>query len=96
MTDNTKPKTSFSFDIFYAERSAITTEQRNEVMRTLGPTLQAQLAPGDNAATVVVSDSHRGSGNRMVEISTTLHDAELGAVLQKFAGDKGLTVTALE
>ncbi|MES2414184.1 MAG: hypothetical protein V4614_10315 [Pseudomonadota bacterium] len=89
-------KTNFSFEVFYPERSAITIEQRNETMRKLGPTLQALLAVGDSNAAVVISDSHKGSGNKIVEITTTLDDAALGEVLQKFSSTNDLTVTALE
>jgi hypothetical protein len=88
-------KTNFSFEIYYAESSSVPPDG-DEVMKTLGPSLQGLLAAKDSAATAVVSDSHKGSNNRIVEITTTLQDAQLAEVLQSFAGTHGLTVTALE
>lgn len=88
-------KTNFSFEIFYAESSA-PPPAGDEVMKTLGPSLQGLLAAKDSAATVVVSDTHKGSGNKIVEITTTLQDAQLAEVLKAFEESHGLTVSALE
>ncbi len=88
-------KTNFSFEIFYAESSA-PPPAGDEVMKTLGPSLQGLLAAKDSAATVVVSDTHKGSGNKIVEITTTLQDAQLAEVLKAFGESHGLTVSALE
>ncbi len=88
-------KTNFSFEVFYAESSA-PPPAGDEVMKTLGPSLQGLLAAKDGAASVIVSDSHKGSNNRIVEITTTLQDAQLAEVLKAFSETHGLTVSVLE
>ena len=89
-------KTNYSFDVQYPADSDRTEVQRNEVMSSLGPVLQQLLAVNDSAATVVVSDSHKGSGNKIVELTTSLLDARITEVLQAFSGRHGVTVTAVE
>ena len=91
-----KQTTNYSFDVQYPANSDSTEAQRNEVMSALGPALQQLLAVNDSAATVVVSDSHKGSGNKIVELTTTLLDAQIAEVLQAFSGRHGVTVTAVE
>ncbi len=92
---NISPKTNFSFEIFYAQASK-GKHAGDGVMPNLGPELQGLLAAKDSAARVIVSDSHKGSNNRIVEITTTLQDAELAEVLKAFSESHGLTVSALE
>ena len=89
-------KTNYSFDVQYPADSDRTEVQRSEVMSSLGPALQQLLAVNDSAATVVVSDSHKGSGNKIVELTTSLLDARITEVLQAFSGRHGVTVTAVE
>ena len=89
-------KTNYSYDVQYPADSKSTEAQRNEVMSSLGPALQQLLAVNDGAATVVVSDSHKGSGNKLVELTTTLPDAQIAEVLQAFSSRHGVAVTALE
>ena len=89
-------KTHYSFDVQYPANSDSTEAQRNEMMGRLGPALQQLLAVNDSAATVVVSDSHKGNGNKIVELTTTLLDAQITEVLQAFSGRHGVTVTAVE
>jgi hypothetical protein len=89
-------KTNFSFELFYPDRSATTTEQRNEVMRKLELSLNNAFKNQDSAAVVTVSDSHKGSYNKLVEFVTTLTDAQIGETLNQFCTQTGLTMTALE
>lgn len=89
-------KTNFSFELFYPERSAITTEQRNEVMRKLELSLDNAFKTQDVAAVVTVSDSHKGSYNKLIELVTTLTDAQIEETLKQFCTQTGLTVTTLE
>ena len=89
-------KTNYSFDVQYPANSDSTEVQRNEVMSALGPALQQLLAVNDSAASVVVSESHRGNGNKLVELTTTLQDSQIAEVLQDFSSRHGVTVTALE
>lgn len=65
-------------------------------MTSLGPSLQKVFAATDPSATVAVSDSHKGSGNKLIELVTTLQDAEIADILKAFSGQHGLTVSALE
>ena len=89
-------KTNFSFELFYPERSATTTEQRNEVMRKLEPSLSNAFKTQDGAAIVTVSDSHKGSYNKLVELVTSLMDTQIEEALKQFCTQTGLTATALE
>lgn len=89
-------KTNFSFDVQYPATSRSTQAQRDEVMDSLGPTLQALLAGQDKAATVTVSDSHRGEGNKLVELTTTLGDARIAEILKAFSARHGVEVSAFE
>ena len=89
-------KTNFSFELFYEERTAITTEQRNEVMRKLDASLNTAFKVNDDAAVVTVNDSHKGSYNKIVELVTTQTDAQIKEALKQFCQQTGLTVTALE
>ena len=89
-------KTNFSFELFYAERTAITTEQRNEVMRKLEASLNTAFKANDEAAVVTVADSQKGSYNKIVELMTAQTDAQVEETLKQFCQQTGLTVTALE
>ena len=89
-------KTNFSFDIQYPAGSQSTEAQRDELMDSLAPVLQALLAAQDKAATVTVSDSHRGDGNKLVELTTTLGDAEIANILKAFSARHGVVVTAFD
>jgi hypothetical protein len=90
------PKTNFSFEVQYAEGTGAGKDERDGVMASLGPSLQKLFAAGDPAATVTVSDSHKGGGNKLIELVTTLPDGEIAGILQAFSGEHGVTVSALE
>ena len=89
-------KTNFSFDVQYAATSDSTQAQRDEVMGSLGSTLQAMLARQDKAATVMVSDSHKGEGNKLVELTTTLADAQIAEIVKAFSAQHGVVIAAFE
>jgi hypothetical protein len=90
------PKTNFSFEVQYTDESGAGSKEREGVMAALGPSLQKLLAVSDPSATVAVSDSHKGDGNKLVELVTTLQDAEVAGVLQAFSRQHGVSVSALE
>ena len=89
-------KTNFSFELYYTDQSASSESQRREVMRNLGPSLQDLLAVTDSAAKVAVSDSHKGDGNKLIEITTKLPEADMYAVIKKFCDVNGVTIVVLE
>lgn len=89
-------KTNFSFEVQYPADSGRSQAQQGQVMDSLQAALQQLLAAQDREAQVVVSDSHRGNGNKLVELTTSLEDAPLGAVLKGFSGQHGVSITALE
>ncbi len=88
-------QTRFSFEVYRAESSGAP-PAGDDVMQSLAPALEGLLAAKDNAARVTVSDSHKGGNNRIVEIVTTLQDAELADVLKAFGDSNKLTISALE
>ncbi|MDB5966582.1 MAG: hypothetical protein JWQ72_3082 [Polaromonas sp.] len=89
-------KTHFSFEIYYTADSRVSDSERENLMRNLGPALQAQLAGKDSAASAVVSDSHKGPANKLVELVTSLQDDELEPLLHQFCDQHGLAWNALE
>lgn len=89
-------KTNFSFDVQYPVHSGGSQAQRDSVMNSLDSLLQVQLRLQDSAASVAASDSHRGSDNKLVELTTTLSDAQIAEVLKAFSAQHGVVVTALE
>ncbi|SFC19625.1 hypothetical protein SAMN05216344_11113 [Polaromonas sp. OV174] len=89
-------KTNFSFEVQYPAGSDSNQAQRDAVMAALGPALQQLLKAQDSAATVMVSDSHRGSDNKLVELSTTLQDPQIADILKTFAAQHGVLVSAFE
>ena len=91
-----RQKTSFSFEIYYPAHSGTTQAERDEVMGSLGLSLQQLLVAHDSAATVVVSDSHNGPNHKIVELITTLQDPQIAEILEGFGLRHGVSVTALE
>lgn len=89
-------KTHFAFDVQYLADSDRTQSQRDAVMGSLESTLKALLAAQDSAATVAVSDSHKGPGNKLVELTTTLEDTRIAVILKAFSAQHGVSVTAFE
>ena len=89
-------KTNFSFDVQYTAESSSNKAQRDEVMGSLQTTLQQLLAAQDPKAEVMVSDSQRGDGNKLVELTSTLQDAQLANILKTFSEENGVSVTAFE
>lgn len=89
-------KTNFLFDVQYPADSSRSEAQRDAVMDSLQTTLQQLLTAQDSKAEVRVSDSHRGNGNKLVELTTCLEDAQLVRLLRAFSEPHGLSVTAFE
>ena len=89
-------KTNFSFEVQYPAGSDRSQAQRDELMDSLQTTLQQLLAAQDAEAEVLVSDSQRGSGNKLAELTTTLADAQLAAILKAFSEQHGVSVRAFE
>ena len=89
-------KTNFSFEVQYPAHSDSALSERNDVMDSLQASLQELLAAQDSAASVAVSDSHKGGGHKMVELTTTLQDAQIAQILKSFSARHGVVVSALE
>lgn len=89
-------KTNFSFDIYFNDQSNSNQSQRDAVMENLGPSLLALLAAKDSAAKVAISESHRGDGNKLVEITTSLPEADMDALLKQFCASNGVAIAVLE
>ena len=92
-------KTNFSFELYYAESSATTQDQQDQqsqTMRTLQPSLCTLFGASDSTVSVTVSDSHKGSFNKIIELVTTLQDTQIAEILKGFCDAHGTTVTALE
>ena len=91
-----KQKTNFSFEVQYLASSDRNQDQLNEVMAALEPALQQLFTAQDSGAKVVVSNSHKGSSNKIVEFTTSLKDSQVVEILQAFAEQNGVAVSALE
>ena len=89
-------KTNFSFEVHYLADSSRYQDEQDKVMASLQGSLQQLLATQDHAAEVTVSDSQKGSGNKLVELTTTLADAQLASLLKAFSEQHGVSVRAFE
>jgi len=96
MSADAAPRTHFSFEIQYPAASAASPAERADVMDTLGAALQRLLGTLDGAADVAVSDGHKGPEHKLVELTTTLDDGQVGQLLESFAAQHDLRVQALE
>lgn len=89
-------KTNFSFELYYADASTCSEAQRDQVMRTLEPSLHTLFAASDSAVKVSVSDSHKGSTTKLVELVSTLPDQKIAQIFKDFCDANGVTVSAIE
>jgi hypothetical protein len=89
-------KTHYSFEVQYDANSTRSQTQRDEVMGRLEPWLRQYLLAEDGDARVVISDSHKGAGHKLVELVTTLQDAQIARILQAFSKQYGVNVNAFE
>ena len=89
-------KTNFSFEVKYLADSDRSQAQQGEVIASLQTTLQQLISAQDAKAEVLVSDSQKGSGNKLVELTTALGDAQLALILKAFSEQHGVSVTAFE
>lgn len=98
-------KTNFSFEVRYAAElddapnkpaTGATPAQREAVMQGLQALMQAQFGALDPAATVQVSDSHKGATHKIMEMVTTLQDDQIANALKVFCDAHGVVITALE
>ncbi len=93
------PKTNYSFEVQYParpERPDGAQGRPHDVMANLGAALQELFAARDGAASVVVSDSHKGSGHKIVQLTTTLEEPLITEALQAFSMRNGVSVQAIE
>jgi hypothetical protein len=89
-------KTNFSFDVHYPAHSDSTPAQREDLMGSLGLSLEQLVQAQDPTASVAVSDSHKGPDNKIVELTTSLNDLQIAELLQAFSRRHGVVVSALE
>ena len=88
--------TNFSYDVKFSEQNDTPVEDRKEVMDSLSDSLQGLLAVNDPDATVTDSDSPKGEDHKVIELTTTLDDEQVGAALKVFSKQHGLSISALE
>lgn len=88
--------TNFSYNVQFSEQNDTPSAEREEVMSTLADSLQGLLAVNDPAATVTDSESQKGEGHKIIELTTALDDEQVGAALKVFSKQHGLSISALE
>lgn len=88
--------THFSYNVQFSEHNDIPAAEREEVFGTLADSLQGLLAVNDPAATVTDSESQKGQGHKIIELTTALDDEQVGAALKVFAKQHSLSISALE
>lgn len=91
-----KPITNFSFELQYAPEAKTPYAERDAVLDKAGPALQALFAAQDKDAALSLNESRKGSGNRILELATTLDDAQIAHILKPFSEQHGLSISALE
>ncbi|MDQ3059079.1 MAG: hypothetical protein M3R45_06085 [Pseudomonadota bacterium] len=89
-------KTNFSYEVKYLADSDMTQVQREELLNSLGPRLEQVLSAQDSTASVAVSHSYRGPHTKIIELTTTLQDAQIAQILQAFTEEHGVVMQALE
>lgn len=90
------PRTNYEFEVYYPAHASNPEAEREDLMAVLGPVLQQLLAEKDSAAHVAVSNSPKGSQHKLVELCTTLGDAQVAEMLQALSLRHGVVVSALE
>jgi len=90
------PKTNFSFELQYAPGAKTPYAERDAALDRTEPALQALFAAQDKGAAVSLDDSQKGSGSRILELSTTLDDAQIAGILKEFSEQHSLSISALE
>lgn len=88
--------THFSYDVQFPAHSETPQAEREDIMASLSPSLEGLLSINDPAATVTDTESHKGEGHRIVELTTTLNDEQVGFAMKAFSRQHGLAVNALE
>ena len=88
--------THFSYDVQFPAHSELPPAERDEILASLSPSLQGLLSINDPDASVTDSESHKGEGHRIVELTTTLDDEQVGSAMKAFSKQYGLAVNALE
>ncbi|RZJ02180.1 MAG: hypothetical protein EOO54_26780 [Haliea sp.] len=97
MSESTNtPKTNFTFEIQYPALPDGSASMPTQDIDALAPLLQALLAEQDSAASVTMSDTHRGANNRIVELVTAVQDDALGKLLEGFSAQYGVNIKAIE
>jgi hypothetical protein len=90
------PKTNFSFEVYYPAHASSPQAERDALMGALGPVLQQLLVVKDSAASVTVSHSPKGGDHKLVDLITSLQDAQIAEILQTFSMRHSVVVAALE
>lgn len=88
--------TQFSYDVQFPAHSETPQAERDEVMASLSPSLEGLLSINDPDAKVIDTESHKGEGHRIVELTTSLDDEQVGSAMKAFSKQYGLAVNALE
>ena len=88
--------TNFSYDVQFSEQNDTPVDERKAVLSSLADSLQGLLAVNDPAATVTDSESQKGEGHKIIELTTALDNEQVGAALKVFSKQHGLSISALE
>lgn len=88
--------TNFSYNVQFSEQNDTPAAEREEVLNSLADSLQGLLAVNDPDATVTDSESQKGEGHKIIELTTALDDEQVGAALKVFSKQHGLSISALE
>lgn len=88
--------TNFSYDVQFSEQNDTPASEREAVLGSLADSLQGLLAVNDPAATVTASESQKGEGHKIIELTTELDNEQVGAALKVFSKQHGLSISPLE
>lgn len=86
----------FSYDVQFPAHSDTPRAERDETMASLSTSLEGLLSINDPDAKVIDTDSHKGEGHRIVELTTTLDNEQIGAAMKAFSKQYGLAINPLE
>lgn len=88
--------TNFSYNVQLSEHNETPAAEREDVLNSVGDSLQGLLSINDADATVTTSASQKGDGHKIIELTTSLDDEQVGAALKVLSKQNGLSISALE
>lgn len=86
----------YLYDVQFPSNTEVPQAEQDEVMASLSSSLEGLLSLNDDKATVTDTESHKGEGHRLLDVSTTLDDEQMATAIKALAKQTGLAVNPQE